>query len=489
MKREEKLLDSIGEVGGDLVMEAKEKGKPAKKWWIGPLAAVLAVAVLAGVLRQPRAGEQGSVLAVQALAVAEYPELKQMPVWDSLTQEEIEAMGEEGLAELEAQMEEWYEQRQERREAYRLDGVDLSTFLTNTIPTFLGEEPGENRVYSPLNVYLALAMLAETTDGTSRQQILDLLGEDSLESLQTSADALWNTHYINDGTQYSLLASSLWLNEDVTFRQETLDTLAASYHASCYQGAMGTADMDQALGDWINEQTGKLLEEQVGGITLPPETVLALVSTIQFGADWETEFDPEQTEAGTFHGSDGDRECQFMHQSGDDLYYWGDHFAAVQQGLNGGGSMWFVLPDEDTDVESLLTDAQVQQFILNRNGWENYKQLIVNRSIPKFDVQSQLDLETGLRELGVTDVFDGETADFGPLTEDLEGVCLSEARHGARVTIDEEGCTAAAYTLLVTAGAAMPPDEEVDFVLDRPFLFFITSSQGLPLFVGIVHQP
>ena len=32
-------------------------------------------------------------------------------------------------------------------------------------------------------------------------------------------------------------------------------------------------------------------------------------------------------------------------------------------------------------------------------------------------------------------------------------------------------------------------EEEVDFILNRPFIFAITGTDGLPLFVGIVHQP
>ena len=41
--------------------------------------------------------------------------------------------------------------------------------------------------------------------------------------------------------------------------------------------------------------------------------------------------------------------------------------------------------------------------------------------------------------------------------------------------------TAASYILLeFGAGAAMPPDEIIDFVLDRPFVFAITSNQILP---------
>ena len=42
---------------------------------------------------------------------------------------------------------------------------------------------------------------------------------------------------------------------------------------------------------------------------------------------------------------------------------------------------------------------------------------------------------------------------------------------------------------MMEAGAAMPPDEEVDFILDRPFLFVIESHDGLPLFVGTVNTP
>lgn len=66
---------------------------------------------------------------------------------------------------------------------------------------------------------------------------------------------------------------------------------------------------------------------------------------------------------------------------------------------------------------------------------------------------------------------------------------ISKTQHDVRVVIDEEGVTASAYTLMTEAGAGMPPSEEMDFVLDRPFLFVLDSYDGLPLFAGIVNQP
>jgi len=99
-----------------------------------------------------------------------------------------------------------------------------------------------------------------------------------------------------------------------------------------------------------------------------------------------------------------------------------------------------------------------------------------------------MELKKDLMNLGITDIFDPETADFSPMTDDTAAY-LSQAKHAVRVAVDEEGVTAAAYTVMMTAGACAPPEEEVDFILNRPFIFAITGTDGLPLFVGIVHQP
>jgi len=38
------------------------------------------------------------------------------------------------------------------------------------------------------------------------------------------------------------------------------------------------------------------------------------------------------------------------------------------------------------------------------------------------------------------------------------------------------------------AGSAAPPEEIIDFVLDRPFLFVI-EKENVPLFAGCVNSP
>ena len=154
--------------------------------------------------------------------------------------------------------------------------------------------------------------------------------------------------------------------------------------------------------------------------------------------------------------------------------------------------MWFLLPDQGVAPEELLAGKEAAEFLFtaNKYEWENQKYLTVNKAIPKFDVSSQFDLREGLRALGVSDVFDPTASDFTPMTTDVDvPIVLDKADHAARVVIDEKGCTAAAFTVMAFIGEAAPPDEEVDFVLDRPFLFCITGDNGLPLFVGVVNCP
>ena len=151
--------------------------------------------------------------------------------------------------------------------------------------------------------------------------------------------------------------------------------------------------------------------------------------------------------------------------------------------------MWFLLTDEGVSPEELLEDPQVTEFLVNRDTWENSKYLTVNLALPKFDITSQMDLKEGLKNLGITQVFDETAADFSALVPDMEKLFVSQVQHDVRVAIDEEGVTAAAYTAMSASDAAMPPEDEVDFVLDRPFLFVLTNEDGLPLFAGIVEQP
>ena len=471
MKKED-LFDAVTNLPDKYVKEAKKRKIPR---WTAAVAAVLTAVILLGIFFGPGVdlGRGG----VQVLAAAEYPQMAAYP-------NELKYIKWNGEFDDEA-FQQVYDRWRDDLNALRpeegfADG--LETYFPTAARALLSGQG--NRVCSPLNVYMALAMLAEITDGDTRQEILAALGSDDLEDLRTQAKAVWRSVYRQDGAVNSVLANSLWLNEGSSFRQETVDLLAENYYASVYRGEMGSDGLDQALRDWLDEQTGGLLKNATKSARFSPDTVLALASTVYFQSKWKEEFSKSKTQEDIFHGLSGDTSVDFLRSDGAGQYYWGEDFAAYGKRLESGGTMWFFLPDEGVTPEDLLAGEDVFTLAADSDRWENQTRLIVHVSIPKFDIFQQQTLTDALETMGISKDFDLGQADFSPNPDN--DLYLSQADHAARLIIDEEGVTAAAYTLMAEAGGARPPEEEVDFRLDRPFLTMVTSQDGLLLFAGIV---
>lgn len=420
----------------------------------------------------------GTLQLVNLVAAPEYPEMVSCPVYSEYSD----------YKEYSKALDEWYKSKREQYDQPSGYADSLSNFWEESIPEFLSGEG--NRAYSPANVYLALAMLAETTDGNSRQQILDLLGADSIEALRTQAGHVWNAHYSNDGKTTSLLANSLWLDEAYSFKNDTVQTLADSYYTSVFHGDLGTEEMNEQLRTWLNSQTGGLLEEQSKNTELSEDSVFALASTLYFAADWNGGFNENSTADGVFHCKEYDLTTPFMNKTITfGTYYWGKDFSAVYLSLSSGG-MWLILPDEGKTVEDVLESGEYLWLTLSPDNWEDQKILKINLSMPKFDISSQENLIDGMKNLGLTDVFDSSNANFSPMT-DADDLFVGKIDHAVRIAVDEEGVIAAAYTVIDTFAGAAPstPDNEIDFILDRPFLFLVSSHDQLPLFAGVVEQP
>lgn len=101
----------------------------------------------------------------------------------------------------------------------------------------------------------------------------------------------------------------------------------------------------------------------------------------------------------------------------------------------------------------------------------------------KIGIQNTLSIKDDLEKLGINDAFDPNKADFSPLTD--TDAYISDAEHGVRVKIDEEGIVAAGYTMFGMDTTSLI-QEEVDVKVDRPFVFALQASDGTLLFCGQV---
>ena len=339
----------------------------------------------------------------------------------------------------------------------------------------------ENRVYSPISLYVALSMLTEMTAGETKQQVMELLGAADSEMLRQQNKDLWIGVYTDDGRSVCRLANGAFLRENADVKREAVDALADWYYASSYRVPMGTAAADEAIAGWLNQNTGGLLSQETREIQTEVDNLLRLYNTIYYKSSWRNAFESSRTREDVFTAANGAKQkTEFMHRTESGSYRKGEGYTAAPRSLNY-GRMVFVLPDEGVTPESLL---QRQGFLTELTGDYNAAELVW--SVPKFDVKSSTGLNEALRSLGVTDAFDGTKADFTPLTDN--GAVVDSVMQAARVKIDEDGVEAAAYTEIVANDSAMmeiPPTVEME--LDRPFLFAIFDYNNVPLFVGTVN--
>ena len=353
----------------------------------------------------------------------------------------------------------------------------------------------DNTVVSPANLYLALAMLSETTDGESRAQLLSLLGLDDNAEAQGAGNYIWRNLYGETSTGGTQLASSLWLSDRVPYNEETLETLAQQYLASTFSAPMGEKKTDSAIAEWINENTGGLLDSAAGGIETKPKTVMLLLTTLYFKDQWRDEFWAKETRQDVFTAANGTQQTvDFMHLTQDRAAYCrGENYTVAELRFQGGQAMRFLLPDEGTSLKSFLADGSAVGGLLGYDMGVSLPSGKLIWSVPKFDVRSDLELTDALRALGVSDVFDFDRADFSPLVDfDRfdKAVAVTQVQHAACVKVDEKGCEAAAFTAVrADAQSAAPEDlPVVEMDLNRPFAFLITGVDGLPLFLGTVNS-
>lgn len=360
----------------------------------------------------------------------------------------------------------------------------LSDFAAKSTPLALAGQEGKNAAFSPVSLWTALAMLAPCAQGDSQSQLLSALGVAGQRELTDQVSRLWKGLYTNDGVSSLILSNSVWLNaaQQGEYVQATLDTLGRDYFAGVYTTPMGTAGADQAITDWVSKETGGLIGGEGPVVETTPDTLLLLASSLYYKAAWVVPFDASQTQAGDFTTASGETaSADFMHASlaGNFLKRDGYQAAALETQL---GEMFFVLPEEGTAPEELLSDTSFLSSL--SSGAADVQYGTVEWSVPKFDLSADLDLINTLKSLGITDLLDKDKADLSGLTS-LD-TFLTQAQQMTRVSVDEEGVEAAAVTIIAD-GMGGAPDETCVMNLNRPFLF-VLRSQGVPLFVGVVNE-
>ncbi len=345
-------------------------------------------------------------------------------------------------------------------------------------------EEGENTLSSPLSVLYALAMTANGADGETLAQMEQVLGMD-VDNLNSYMLAYLDL--LPESKDYKMsLANSIWFKDDPNFavEQSFLQTNADYYGAGAYKAAFDEGTRND-INNWVKEHTDGMIPEILDEI--PDEAIMYLVNALAFDAKWADEYEEHQIREGRFTMEDGTRQdVDMMHSeehtyledilaTGFIKYYKDRKYAFVA-----------MLPNDGVTV-SQYVDSLTGEHL--RDLLNNPQDLTVFASIPKFETEYGIEMSEVLQEMGMTDAFDWQVADFSGLgTYNVDGmnICINRVLHKTFISVSEQGTRAGAATAVeMVAEGAMEIVEFKEVVLDRPFVYMLIDCEtNLPFFFG-----
>ncbi len=373
---------------------------------------------------------------------------------------------------------------------------ESDTFYHKSLPMWLKTGKEENIVYSPLTTYAALAILADTANGETRDILLDTLKCDSIADLRVGIQKMIEDNSRETASLTSVLGNSLWVSNKYKIVQKEKDLLVNAYGLDFFTGKLNDPIVTKQLQDWLNEKTKGLLEDKIKQESLPKDTLMAIFSTIYFKGGWNSRF--YETSTVKFSYESGKKQnIEMMERKASAYHYVGENFCATNVSIQDGGNLWILLPNEGVSTEALSKDKEALDFLSADNTQRKEASPVadVHLLMPDFSCENKFKLTEGLEQLGLSLL-----QDFSSLIADTDTnktIKKIEGEHTAKIKIDNEGLLGVAYTKIIertfgTIGGDKQPVKklkEIEFIVNRPFVFGVTGKDGSLLFTGIINDP
>jgi len=361
------------------------------------------------------------------------------------------------------------------------DSIFMTDFAVRLLQTSM--KNGENTLLSPLSVMLALAMTANGAKGQTLSQMEKVLGL-PVDQLNEQLHAYINS--LPQGEKHKLsLANSIWFRDDerLSVERDFLQTNADWYGADIYKAPFDNTTLKD-INAWVKDNTDGMIPQILDQI--PDEAVMYLVNALAFEAQWQSVYEKMQVHQGKFTLQDGTSKLADLMFSRETRYLEEEHAVGfVKHYARGSYAFAALLPEDGMSVQEYvgtLTGEKLHSILAG----ETYAQ--VDAALPRFETEYSTELADVLKQMGMEDAFDPDTADLTGLGTSQDGnIYISRVIHKTYICVGEEGTKAGAATVVVAAdGAMMIEPEEIKYVhLDRPFVYMIIDCQTkTPVFIG-----
>lgn len=345
----------------------------------------------------------------------------------------------------------------------------------------------DNPVFSPVPVYLSLALLANGAEDDANREILETLNVADL------TDEELNGYYHKlidiletdtEGVELNI-SNSIWHDKEFEANTDFLQLNKTYYNTDTFKLDFADKKAPTEMNDWISNATNEKIEKMVDEIGA--DTVMYLFSTIYFDGKWEMPFDLEDTYASEFLLDGENIDVQKMTGRFEIEHIITD----AEEGI--------ILPYEDEQYSfvALMPNQEmtVREYLASMNsskGIELYNQIKkeeVDLLLPKFEISFENKLTDVLPDMGIKEIFNPEKNILSKMGKATGNLYVSEMAQKTFIEVNELGTEAASAVSSAIDMMSLPePKPTIDF--NRPFVYgIIDNDTGLPIFLGIMDNP
>lgn len=355
----------------------------------------------------------------------------------------------------------------------------------------LGKGEG-NMFVSPLSVELVLALALTGAKGKTAEEIAKVIhAPQKLEEILLGYSALVETLQ----SPVLKIATQMFIEKTVSVKPKFNEN-ATKYFKSGATSVNFKTEFEaarQQINQWVEEKTNNKIRELLAKGILNDLTRLVLVNAIHFKANWKLKFNPELTKKQKFHVTPTKSvDVDMMNIKKKFSFRYNDKLKAKilqMEYTENNFCMVFILPDKIDglkELESKLSSVDISQEV------RTFDKPVVTVQIPKFKMETTVDLNGILKELGAVSMFNEREANFSELSD--VPLVVSKVIQKAFVEVNEEGTEAAAATamsFMATCAFNAPPPKEETFIADHPFIFLIVKhhEEQSPVFIGRYSSP
>jgi len=348
---------------------------------------------------------------------------------------------------------------------------------------FKTEETNKNIMLSPMSLSLALGMVYNGAETSTKEAFEKTLCYEGLERSQINDVNKNIIDYISSSTQGSIfeVGNSIWANTKYTIKEEFIALNKDFYGAEVDNLDFTNPASVDVINNWVSQKTYGKIPTILDKVK--PNAVLYLINALYFKADWKTSFNKDHTKDAIFYSSEGEKQVKMMKKTDKVLYANNSVFSSIQLPYKEEKyTMTIFLPEENKTVDDALNYFKTEKLT---EYLTSYKEEEVDIAIPKFKFAFEKELNQTLQSLGLTNVFT-DNADFSGLTSGK--VKVSSVKQKTFIDVNEEGTEAAAVTVVETVATSI--QENISFTANKPFIFFITEKETNSIcFAGRISAP